>query len=217
MDNIKITKDFVNEFYNKSTDGIKVFKNAIPKDNLIEINSFISKQKDTFEVKREKYIDNNQLVSLLYRGDFDLSGLDDTIFASFLNEYKSIRSKIEELSDIPFQSGSSLEVKLIHYPISDLGVGIHKDLSSNVNLIVFFNIEGSTTFRTYSDKIGTTSISHPLNSGDISIMRGQRFNEEDNRPYHGIEKVVEERTVLVIREIDEILEKEVNKDNWRGF
>ena len=49
-------------------------------------------------------------------------------------------------------------------------------------------------------------------------MRGPRLNESvDIRPYHGVEKVYQPRTVLVIREINEVLEKETNKDNWRGF
>jgi hypothetical protein len=157
-------------------------------------------------------------VALLYRGAYDMQALNNTIFNDIVLTYKDIRSQINNLSNIPFEQGDSIEIKLIHYPVSELGVGIHKDLSSNVNLIVFFNLEGSTDIKTYENKSGDSPISHFIKSGDISLMRGPRLNETvDIRPYHGIEKVYEPRTVLVIREINEVLEKETNKDNWRGF
>ena len=158
------------------------------------------------------------MVSLLYRGPFNLESLDDTVFSDILKNYKQLRDTFATFSEIPYENGQSIEVKLIHYPLSELGVGIHKDLSSNINMIVFYNIEGSTDVKTYSTKEGDNPISHPVKSGDISIMRAPRSKDEpDIRPYHGVEKVDKIRTVLVIREIDEVLEQETNKDNWRGF
>lgn len=213
-----ITQEFVEDLYNPLSSGIKILKQNISLENLKEINAFIAHNNHTFEVKREKYIENNQLVSLLYRGPFDTSALEKTIFVDIIERYKSIREEINSFSDIPFEQGSSLEIKLIHYPISKLGVGIHKDLSSNLNLIVFFNLEGQTEINTYSDKQGSHKIPHPITQGDISIMRGPRNKfEPDIRPYHAVEEVFEPRTVLVVREINEELEKITNKDNWRGF
>lgn len=213
-----ITQQFVEDLYNPSSSGIKILKQNINLETLKEINHFVKQKSDSFEVKREKYIANNQLVSLLYRGPFDTSALEKTIFVDIIERYKSIREEINQFSVIPFEQGSSLEIKLIHYPISKLGVGIHKDLSSNLNVIVFFNLEGSTSIRTYADKQGTNPIDHPITQGDISIMRGPRSsNEADIRPYHAVEEVFEPRTVLVVREINEELEKITNKDNWRGF
>lgn len=213
-----ITQQFVEDLYNPSSSGIKILKQNINLDTLKEINHFVKQKSDSFEIKREKYIANNQLVSLLYRGPFDTSALEKTIFVDIIERYKSIREEINQLSEIPFEQGSSLEIKLIHYPISKLGVGIHKDLSSNLNVIVFFNLEGSTSIRTYADKQGSNPIDHPITQGDISIMRGPRSSTEaDIRPYHAVEEVFEPRTVLVVREINEELEKITNKDNWRGF
>lgn len=213
-----ITKEFVDDLYNPLSSGIKILKQNIDLDKLVEINKFIAQNNNTFEVKREKYIENNQLVSLLYRGPFDTLALEKTIFVEIIERYKSIRQEINSYSNIPFEQGSSLEIKLIHYPVSKLGVGNHKDLSSNLNVIIFFNLEGSTEIKTYSDKQGSNPIAHPITQGDISIMRGPRSKSEaDIRPYHAVEEVFEPRTVLVVREINEELEKITNKDNWRGF
>ncbi len=213
-----VTKDLVHKLYNPSESGIEILEQFLDMSKLSEINKFIGENQHQFQEKREKYIQNNQKVALLYRGPFDMKALDNTIFNDIVLTYKNIRSQIDALSILPFAQGDSIEIKLIHYPVSELGVGIHKDLSSNVNLIVFFNLEGSTDIKTYSDKAGNKPVSHFIKSGDISLMRGPRLNESvDIRPYHGVEKVYEPRTVLVIREINEVLEKETNKDNWRGF
>lgn len=214
----KITPQFVKSLYDINKSGINILPEAINLEKLNEMNEFIKANSHSFQEKREKYIDNNQLVALLYRGPFDTSALDDTIFKHIIDIYKEIRSDINELSNIPFGQGSSIEIKLIHYPVSKLGVGIHKDLSSNLNVVVFFNLTGSTDIKTYSTKRGDNPVSHFIKEGDISIMRAPRLNETINiRPYHGVEEVFEPRTVLVVREINEELEKETNKDNWRGF
>lgn len=213
-----ITQEFVDNLYSPLSSGIEILKQNIDLHTLDDINKFIHIHHHAFEVKREKFIENNQLVSLLYRGSFDTSALDNTIFIDIIQRYKTIREEINSYSAIPFEQGSSLEIKLIHYPLSILGVGNHKDLSSNLNIIVFFNLEGSTDIKTYSDKQCHDPVSHYITQGDISIMRGPRSkNEPDIRPYHGVEEVMEPRTVLVVREINEELEKITNQNNWRGF
>lgn len=215
---MKINKSLVDQLYNPNETGVIVVPDEISETRLMELRAFIKEKENLFEIKREKYIKNNQLVSLLYRGPFNLESLDDTVFSDILKNYKQLRDTFATFSEIPYENGQSIEVKLIHYPLSELGVGIHKDLSSNINMIVFYNIEGSTDVKTYSTKEGDNPISHPVKSGDISIMRAPRSKDEpDIRPYHGVEKVDKIRTVLVIREIDEVLEQETNKDNWRGF
>jgi hypothetical protein len=213
-----INQELVDTLYNPDASGLEILSQHIDLNKLKKINQFIHENNHTFEEKREKYIKNNQKVALLYRGGFDTSALEDTIFKDLLNTYKDMREQIAYHSAIPFEQGSSLEVKLIYYPVSELGVGIHKDLSSNVNLIVFFNLEGTSDVKTYSTKEGLHPVSHPITQGDISLMRGPRLNEVvDIRPYHAVEEVYEPRTVMVIREINEELEKVTNKDNWRGF
>lgn len=213
-----ITQSFVNDLFDASQPGLKVLTMKLPDGKLADLNAYIESNNSAFEIKREKYIANNQLVSLLYRGPFDTSILDATIFSDLVATYKDLRSQINQFSAIPFSQGTSIEIKLIHYPVSKLGVDIHKDLSSNLNLIVFFNLSGSTDVMTYADKQGKSPIAHPVTAGDISVMRGPRCpGEPDIRPYHAVQEIYQPRTVLVIREIDEELEKITNAGNWRKF
>lgn len=213
-----INKEKVDVMYNKNSDGVIHFKNIIPENDLNLILNEIKTNSHLFEKKDEKYIENNQDVALIYRGDFSLTSLDSTVFKNVFRQYIEIRSEIEKFSDLPFEKGNVLEAKIIRYPVSDLGVGIHRDLSSNVNMITFFNLFGKVKFYTYKDKDGNRMNEYLLKAGDISLMRGQRLNEiEDIRPLHGVEEVNEERLVLAIREIRTDLEEIVNKGNWRGF
>lgn len=214
----QINQQFVDELYNPNLTGLKIIHGSIPLARITTINDFIEKNQSSFQEKREKYIQNNQMVALLYRGKFDKEALNKTIFSEILDDYLKIREQLNQYSKIPFEKGTSIEIKLIYYPISPLGVGIHKDLSSNINAVIFFNLKGSTNVKTYATKQGNNPVDHFITTGDISIMRAPRFKAEpDIRPYHGVEEVFETRTVLVIREIDEELEMITNKDNWRGF
>jgi hypothetical protein len=198
--------------------GLEVLRAVLPDEELVTFNAAVASNLELFEIKREKTIPNNQRVCLLYRGPFDADALKDSIFSSIFTRYTAIRESIASESPIAFERGSSLEIKLITYPVSELGVGIHKDLSSNINVIVFFNLTGSADVQTFSDKAGSNPVNHLMRPGDVSIMRAPRSpGETDIRPYHGVMRVDEVRTVLVIREINDEFEKVANKDNWRGF
>lgn len=213
-----INQNIIDDMYNPDLDGVIHFKNFISKKELDAVMKEIELNRHLFHTKEEKYIDNNQDVALIYRGPFSLEGLNNTVFENLFLKYIDIRSNVEKYSKIPFDQGNILEVKIIRYPVSDLGVAAHRDLSSNVNMITFFNLFGSVKFYTYKDKNGTVINEYALVPGDLSFMRAPRLNEEvDIRTLHGVEEVKMERIVLAIREIRTDLEEETNKGNWRGF
>lgn len=114
-----INKEIVEKLYNPNETGIVIIPSKLSKEDIEELRIYIKEKEDLFEVKREKYIQNNQLVSLLYRGPFDLNALDNTIFSKILENYKQLREQVSKFSDIPFEYGNSIEVKLIHYPLTD--------------------------------------------------------------------------------------------------
>lgn len=213
-----LNKDQVENMYNPDSDGIIHLKNIIGLDELDVIMKEIKNSQHLFEKKEEKYIENNQDVALIYRGKFSLEGLNNTVFENLFKKYIKARQQAESFSDIPFTQGNILEAKIIRYPVSNLGVAPHRDLSSNVNMITFFNLFGKVKFYTYKDKNGNYIKDYLMEAGDASFMRGQRNQDEpDIRPLHGVEEVKEERVVLAIREIQTDLEEIVNKGNWRGF
>ena len=213
-----INKLMVTDLYSPKTDGILHLKDLISEKERQVIMDEINNNNHLFEKKQEKYIENNQDVALIYRGKFCLEGLNNTVFEKVFKRYIQIRSEINSFSDIPFDQGNVLEAKIIRYPVSKLGVAAHRDLSSNINMITFFNLFGNVHFYTYKDKEGNILHDYLMEAGDASFMRGQRNTDEpDIRPLHGVEEVTEERVVLAIREIRTDLEEVANKGNWRGF
>lgn len=214
--NIHRYKQSLYKLYDKNKTGMVVLKNAIPKDLLMMMSKRTFSNLSSFEVKREKYIENNQNVLLLYRGKFPGDDIDNKTLKEVVEIYKDLRQ--EALKDKQYSDGDILEIKIIHYPESRLGVALHRDLSSNINLIAFFNIFGSTEISICDDKEFKNEKKILLEAGDINLMRAPLSkNEEDIRPLHGIGPVDRTRYVLVIREISQTQEEETNPGNWRGF
>ncbi|MEO5646344.1 MAG: dihydroneopterin aldolase [Candidatus Paceibacterota bacterium] len=217
---LDLSAEKVKRFYSAETDGVLHIKgllySILDKE---KIKQWYARKAETFEKKEEKYIQNNQQVSVVCNGPFGAMSAFDSIQETALhNLYYKIRHEINTYSDIPFKQGDRLESKLIKYPISALGVGAHKDLSSNINFIVVMNLYGTTTFYTSSDKKRSDEKAYIVEEGDIVIMRGPRNStENDLRPIHYVLDILEERLVFVCREIEDATEAVINKGNWMGF
>lgn len=217
---LHFSKEIIKDFYSADTDGIIHLKGLVYDVlNLEKIKEWYTQKAKSFEKKEEKYIQNNQEVSVVYNGPFGVMQTFNSPQESALhNLYYKIRSEINKYSEVPLKQGDRLETKLIKYPISELGVGAHKDLSSNINFIVVMNLYGTTTFYTSSDKKRSHEKAYVVEPGDIMIMRGPRTAaEHDNRPIHYVLDIKEERLVFVCREIEDAQEAVINKGNWMGF
>ncbi len=217
---LAISKEKVDALYSPNTDGIMHLKGVIYKIlDHEKLKEWYGKKWNNFQKKEEKYIQNNQEVALVFNGPFqNMQSSDSPQEIALHNLFFKIRNEIEKYSDIPFSKGDKLETKLIKYPISNLGVGAHKDLSSNINAIILFNLYGSTTFYTSTDKNRSNEKAYHVGPGDVVVMRGPRNHTEDNlRPTHYVLDIQEERLVFVCREIEDEAEARINKNNWMGF
>jgi len=217
---LNFNKETIDAFYSAKSDGILHLKGVLYSVlNQEKLCQWYQKRWALFEKKEEKYIQNNQEVSVVYNGPFMQHRPDSPAQEIALhNLYYKIRSEIAKYSSVPFQQGDRLETKLIKYPVSPLGVGAHKDLSSNINAIVLFNFYGTTNFYTASDKSRSGEKAYRVEPGDIVIMRGPREKQEaDLRPIHYVLDIEEERLVFVCREIEDATEAVINKGNWMGF
>lgn len=219
---LDITREKVRDFYAPHTDGIIHIKNALytilNKEQLLE---WYEKKWPTFEKKEEKYIQNSQEVGVAYHGVFEsLSRITDQQEIALHMLFHKIREGIKQYSTVPFESGDLLEVKSMKYAVSNLGIGAHKDMSSDRNVIVVLNLYGTTTFYTATDKNRSNEKAYLIEPGDIVIMRAPRNMskaERALRPIHYILDIAEPRAALIFREIDTVAAAIVNKDNWRGF
>lgn len=220
LDMLGITKEKVSALYDPHTDGILHIKGALYRIlNTKKLQEWYQKKWHDFEKKDEKYIENNQEVAVVYNGPFaHIEGHQSPQEIALHQLFRSIRKELARHSSVPLKTGDRLETKLIKYPVSTLGVGAHKDLSSNINAVVLFNLYGTTTFYTASDKNRSDEKAYHVEPGDIVIMRGPRNAEENNiRPIHYVLDIIEERLVFVCREIEDEIEKIINKGNWMGF
>lgn len=215
-----ITKEMVDHFYNPKTDGMIHLKGTLysilDKEKLIE---WYQKKSASFEKKDEKFIENNQDVSVVYNGPFGKKGVLTSVQEIALHTiYYKIKNELAKYSEITLKQGDRLETKLIKYPISELGVGAHKDFSSNINCIAIFNLYGTTKFYTATDKKRSNEKAYLVEPGDILLMRGPRNSEENEmRPIHYVLEIKEERLAFICREVEDEIELQVNKDNWMGF
>jgi dihydroneopterin aldolase len=217
---LNITAEKVRQFYDAKTDGVLHLKGVLY-DFLDKekVRDWYNKKAETFEKKEEKYIQNNQEVSVVANVPFGaMQSFSNPQEAALHNLYYKIRKEIAKHSAVPLKQGDRLETKLIKYPVSTLGVGAHKDLSSNINFITVMNLYGTTMFYTSSDKNRSDEIGYKVEPGDIVIMRGPRnASENDLRPIHYVLDIQEERLVFVCREIEDASEAIINKGNWMGF
>jgi hypothetical protein len=215
-----ITKQDVEHLYSEHTDGILILKNIvyslIPREGIV---AWHKEKGKGFVRKDEKYIENNQEVSLVFNDEFEkIHEVENDVERKLHTLYLHVRAELEKHSSMPFIQGDRLETKLIKYPISKLGVSAHKDLSSNINCVVLMDLYGSANFYTADDKQRTNEKCYRVGPGDIVIMRGPRNSGESHlRPTHYVLDIEEERLVFVCREIEDSVEQIVNKDNWRGF
>ena len=217
---LNLNAEKVKQFYDPATDGVLHIKGILYKVlDKKKIEEWYAKKAETFEKKEEKYIQNNQEVSVVCNGPFGaMEAFDNPQEAALHNLYYKIRKEINLYSEIPFKQGDKLETKLIKYPISDLGVSAHKDLSSNINFVTVMNLYGTTKFYTSSDKKRSNEKEYLVEPGDIVIMRGPRTAaENDARPIHYVLDIKEERLAFVCREIEDAVEAIINKGNWMGF
>ena len=219
MNSVTFDSKQVGDFYSPTTDGMIQLKGTlfehIDQQTLI---SWYHHKKESFQKKEEKYIENNQQVSLVFNGSFSESEAVEESAKSLHKLFLLIRNELGKYSTIPFKQGDRLETKLMLYPPSELGVGAHRDLSSNINAVILMNIYGTVNFYTSSDKNRSDEKKYTVEPGDIMIMRGPRNkSENDFRPLHYVLDVPEERLVFVCREIEDATEQVINKDNWMGF
>ena len=87
------------------------------------------------------------------------------------------------------------------YPANSQGISPHQDYASDRNLISIFVLKGNDPLYLCKDRNKTESF--PLNAspGDLILLRAPRNEaEKPLRPFHYLEKLVEERITLIFRQ-----------------
>jgi len=80
-------------------------------------------------------------------------------------------------------------------------MGVHRDYSTDINLISIFVLGGTAPFYVCADKQGRGKVALHSAPGSLILMRAPRNElENDYRPYHCVGAVEEERFTLLFRQ-----------------
>ena len=144
-----------------------------------------------------------QEMDILYIGEAD----EDKIQGNFpeiqklVREYSRIYKRIGNnagFNDLPNSVG-------IHrYKKDSLGLTPHLDHTWYINLISVFVLEGKAPFYVCSDREKTNSVELESSPGSLILLRAPRSKDEEKyRPMHYLDRVVEERYAVIIRQYKE--------------
>ncbi len=85
------------------------------------------------------------------------------------------------------------------YPAGSLGITPHRDHLSYRDLVAIVTLAGQARFFVSSDRSGKDAREVPIPPGSLLLMRAPGFAGRDDRPFHFLNDVSEERVCLGLR------------------
>ncbi len=85
------------------------------------------------------------------------------------------------------------------YPVGSLGITAHRDHVGYRDLVAIVTIAGQARFFISSDRSGENAREVPIPPGSLLLMRAPGFAGRDDRPFHFLNEVSEERVCLGLR------------------
>lgn len=85
------------------------------------------------------------------------------------------------------------------YPVGSLGITAHRDHLSYRNLVAIATIAGRARFFISGDRSGKNAREVPIPPGSLLLMRAPGFAGREDRPFHFLNEVSEERVCLGLR------------------
>tara|TARA_B100000575_G_scaffold127571_1_gene101656 strand:- start:3018 stop:3629 length:612 start_codon:yes stop_codon:yes gene_type:complete len=131
--------------------------------------------------------------------------------APLKNSFKLAAQMLERACKIIEQKRQGLfesEVKINDcavqsYPAHSRGIGIHKDGLRYRNLVFILTLDGQSELFVCSDRLGTDRLVVSDEPGRLVIFPAPGFNyveQEDQRPFHGVDNVVGGRLSIGFRQ-----------------
>ncbi len=192
------------ELYDPTKPGVVALENVLtPSFCELAIEDFKRKAhffKDSPEVENE----TRQQLKNFYYGSAD-GGAGDTgqfpLVSRLREAYSSVYKQISNRCN--FWQGPVINSQGVHwYPSGSCGMGIHRDYSSDINLLSLFVLSGNASFTVYDDKKGSNKLYEITTLPGMWVgMRGPRSpRENESRPYHEIGIIEDERFSLIFRQ-----------------
>ena len=101
----------------------------------------------------------------------------------------------------PFASPLRFTTAALHrYPPGPLGLSPHRDSARSINLVAIFVLRGRGRFIVCQDRTGRGAVDLPNAPGDLLLLRAPGFLSTEDRPFHAVFDIVEERLTFALRQ-----------------
>ena len=101
----------------------------------------------------------------------------------------------------PFASPLRFTDAALHrYPPGPLGLSPHRDSARSINLVAIFVLRGRGRFIVCQDRSGRRAVELPNAPGDLLLLRAPGFQGAQDRPFHAVLDIVEERLTFALRQ-----------------
>jgi hypothetical protein len=91
------------------------------------------------------------------------------------------------------------ELVLQRYPAGSSGISPHRDGTRFRCVIGILVLSGTGTFAVCRDRAGTDPLPVDARPGRLVLLRAPGFNGMEERPFHSVSDVTEERVVMTLR------------------
>jgi hypothetical protein len=128
-----------------------------------------------------------------------------SVFRQFWDAFQTLLEQhLTQLPRSPFASPLRFTNAALHrYPPSSLGLSPHRDSARSINLVAIFVLKGRGRFVVCQDRTGRGAVDLPNAPGDLILLRAPGFQSTEDRPFHAVLDIVEERLTFVLRQRQE--------------
>jgi hypothetical protein len=89
---------------------------------------------------------------------------------------------------------------LNRYPPGPLGLSPHRDSARSINLVAIFVLRGCGRFIVCQDRTGRDAVDLSNAPGDLLLLRAPGFLSTEDRPFHAVLDIIEERLTFALRQ-----------------
>jgi hypothetical protein len=116
-------------------------------------------------------------------------------FQTILEQY------LAQLPHSPFASPLRFTTAALHrYPPGPLGLSPHRDSARSINLVAIFVLRGCGRFIVCQDRTGRDAVDLSNAPGDLLLLRAPGFLSTEDRPFHAVLDIIEERLTFALRQ-----------------
>jgi hypothetical protein len=125
-----------------------------------------------------------------------------SVFRQLWDAFQTLlEQQVARLPCSPFASPLRFTNAALHrYPPGPLGLSPHRDSARSINLVAIFVLRGRGRFIVCQDRTGRGAVDLPNAPGDLLLLRAPGFLNTEDRPFHAVLDIFDERLTFVLRQ-----------------